>query len=269
MSEHRKGRASVNGAALYYEVSGTGDPILLLHAGIADRRMWEAQVEALSEHYQTIRFDMRGFGQSALPPGRFSNVEDILGLLDFLGVERAILLGCSYGGRTALDFVLTYPDRVKALILVAPSVRGEAPSDRIRQFNEEEDALLDKDDLEAATELNLRLWVDGPHRTPEQVDPAVRDLVRQMQLDIFKIPVPDEIGFDEPEKVAIEHLPEIDLPTLLIVGDLDLEEKLALVDRLAADLPDAQKVVISGAAHMVNMEKPEAFNQAVLKFLAE
>ena len=262
------GTADINGAQLYYEVKGTGHPLLLVHAGVADSRMWNAQFEAFSKEYQVIRFDLRGFGRSNMPSGSFSNYEDIKALLDFLGIKAVYLLGISFGGLIALDFTLAYPDCVKALVLGAPSISGASPSERIRQFWEAEDAALEKGDLEEATELNLKLWVDGPHREANQVSAEVRDLVREMQLAIFKKEIPDdveEINLDPP---AIERLGEVKVPVQVMVGELDLEEKLELADRLVREMPDCQKVVIPDVAHMLNMEKPDDFNQGVLDFLS-
>ena len=261
------GFADINGAQLYYEVKGTGHPLLLVHAGVADSRMWDAQVEAFSDVYQVIRFDLRGFGRSNMPSGTFSNYEDIRALLDYLEIKSVYLLGISFGGLVALDFALVYPDYVKALVLGAPSVSGAIPTERIRRFWEAEDAAMEKGDLEGATELNLRLWVDGLHREVNQVSREVRKLVREMQLAIFKKEIPDDAEEIDLEPPAIERLGEVRVPVQVIVGRLDLEEKLELANRLVREIPDCQKIVIPGVAHMLNMEKTNVFNLSVLDFL--
>jgi pimeloyl-ACP methyl ester carboxylesterase len=229
--------------------------------------MWDDQFHELAGAYQVIRFDLRGFGRSDMPPGLFCNYEDVRGLLGFLGVGQTHLLGISFGGRVALDFALAYPEYVKALLLGAPSVSGEEASPRIRQFWDEEEAALEKGDLDGATELNLRLWVDGPSRTPDQVAPSVRERVRVMQLGIFGKPMPEDVDEKPLTPPAIERLSEIQVPTCIIVGGLDLEEKIALADRLVAEIPEARKAVIPDAAHMMNMENPKEFNQMVMGFL--
>jgi len=259
--------ANINGTQLYYEVKGTGHPLLLVHAGVADSRMWEAQFEAFSEVYQVIRFDLRGFGRSNMPSGSFSHQGDIKALLDFLGIESVYLLGISFGGMIALDFTLAHPDYVKALVLGAPSVSGASPSERIRQFWAQEDALLEKGDLEGATELNLKFWVDGPHRDTQQVNLEVRDLVREMQLAIFKKEIPDDVEEIDLDPPAIERLDEVKIPAQVMVGELDLEEKLELADRLVQKMPNCKKDLIPGAAHMLNMEKPDEFQRIVTRFL--
>src|SRR5215213_7322991 len=135
---HREtGMAEVNGARIYYEVAGEGEPLVLVHAGIADSRMWEGQFKAFAERYRVIRHDMRGFGRTALVDGAYSHHEDLRTLLDKLKVERAHLVGCSMGGGAVLDFALEYPQRVGNLVLVGSAVGGFGPDiDPPRQWDE-------------------------------------------------------------------------------------------------------------------------------------
>ena len=255
------------GARLYYEIAGQGAPLLLLHAGIADSRMWDEQFAIFAQHYRVIRYDLRGFGKSEVPAQPFSYVEDIAHLLDFLRIEKAALVGASFGGKVALDFTLTHPEGVSVLILVAPSVGGATPPPEVLQFNADEEAALEHGDLVAATEINLRMWVDGPKRTPEQVDPQVRERVSIMQHHAFTVPIPETAEELDITPPAINRLNEVSVPTLILVGDYDIPEKLSITERLAREIPDAKQIVIPGVAHMVSMERPEAFNQAVLDFL--
>lgn len=262
------GMAPVNGAELYYEVEGVGAPLLLLHAGVADSRMWEQQALALAEHYRIIRCDLRGFGRTDVPPAPFAYHDDVAGLLDFLDVERAHLLGCSFGSQVALDVALAHPQRVRSLILAAPSVGGEAPSSRIRRFWEQEEAALEAGDLEAAVELNLRLWVDGPQRAPQAVASAVRRRVYAMQLEAFQKDVPEGAQWLRLSPPAIQRLDAVQAPTLILVGQLDLEEKRVLARRLEREIAGAAAVVVDGAAHMLSMERSQTFNRHVLDFLS-
>jgi pimeloyl-ACP methyl ester carboxylesterase len=261
------GFAQIDGARIYYEIAGAGHSLLLVHAGVADSRMWDDQWQSFAQRYRTIRYDIPGFGQSRLPDGPYAAHEDITGLLRLLKVERAHVVGVSWGGRIALDFTLAHPEMVSALVLVCPSVSGAEPSEAVRRFGAEEDALVERGDLPAAAELNVRMWVDGPRRAPEQVDRSVRDRVREMQHHAFTVPMPDGLESIDLEPPAIERLAEIRAPTLLVVGDHDIDEKLAIVDRLAAEIPGARKVVFPGAAHMLTMEQPAKFNRVVLEFL--
>jgi len=259
----------VQGAPLYYEVTGQGQPLLLIHAGVADSRMWDEQFEVFARQYRVVRYDLRGFGQSSFPAGAFANYADPAALLDFLNIKQAHVIGISFGGKIALDFTLAYPERVLSLVLVAPSVGGHKPAAEVLRFGEEEDALLERGDLAGATELNLRMWVDGPRRTAEQVDAAVRQKVREMQDHAFTVAIPDEVEELSLNPPAITRLAEVHVPTLLIVGDYDIPDKLALTQKLAAEIPNARQVIIPGVAHMVSMEKPEEFNRVVLDFLSQ
>jgi len=266
--DRTSGLVYINGAQIYYETAGAGPPLMLVHAGIADNRMWDDQIEAFSNDYRVIRFDLRGFGRSDMPPGSFANHEDVRSLLEYLDVQSTFLLGVSFGGAIALDFTLAYPEYVQALILGATSVSGSRPSARIKQFWEEEDAALERGDYDEATEINLRLWVDGPRREPGQSDPRVREGVKEMQLAIFEKEIPDDIEEIDLDPPAIERLAELRVPVQLIVGDLDLEEKQELTGRLVSEFPEARMAVIPGVAHMLNMERPDLFNRIVLDFLA-
>lgn len=220
--------------------------------------------------FQVVRCDLRGFGESELRPGPLSNVDDVRTLLDRLGAERAALVGASHGGRIALELALSCPGRVESLVLVGAGLRDSAWSEEIRAFGDEEEALLDAGDVEAATELNLRTWVDGPSRRPDEVDPDVREAVREMQRRAFEVQlaVPDagpDAPFDPP---ASTRLGEVRCRTLVVVGELDQPDILRIADQLAAGIPGARKAAIPGAAHVPSMEKPEAFNELLLGFLA-
>jgi 3-oxoadipate enol-lactonase len=265
--EAKTGFLHVQGAPLYYEVTGQGYPLLLLHAGIADSRMWDDHVPLFAQQYQVIRYDLRGYGKSQFPAAPFVSYEDPAELLRSLQVEKAHVIGASFGSKVAVDFTLAHPEMVKSLVLIAPSIGGTRPSPDVLSFNEEEEALLERDDLAGATELNMRMWVDGPRRTPDQVDPEVRRRVYEMQYHAFTVPIPEEADDLQLEPPAITRLTKIRVPTLIIVGDYDLPEKLALGHQLATELPDAQLEIVAGAAHMVSMEQPEQFNRIVLAFL--
>jgi pimeloyl-ACP methyl ester carboxylesterase len=267
LSQRHSGTAEINGAGIYYEVAGEGYPLLLIHAGVADSRMWDDQFDLFAQHFRVIRYDMRGFGRTHVPSGAFAGYEDAAGLLDFLDVTQTHVIGVSYGGKVALDFALAYPQRVTALVLGAPSAGGHQPSADVLRFVEAEEAALERGDLAAATELNVRMWVDGPYRAPEQVNPAVRQRVREMQGHAFTVPMPADAQERALTPPAITRLAEVGAPTLILVGDQDIPDKLALAERLAAEIPGAQKAIIPGVAHMLNMEKPQVFNQLALDFL--
>jgi 3-oxoadipate enol-lactonase len=262
------GFLDVQGAPLYYEVAGTGHPLLLIHAGVADSRMWDNQFQTFALQYQVIRYDLRGFGKSSVPAGKFADHEDVNALLKYLCIAQAHIIGNSFGGLVALDFALAHPEMVTSLVLAAPSVSGhEESSTDVLRFAEEEEAILERGDLADAAELNVLTWVVGLRRTPEQVDPLVRQRIYDMQYHVFTIPVPDEAEKLSLEPPAITLLAEIQVPTLLIVGEYDIPDKHELIKQLAVEISQAQQVVIPNAAHIVNMEQPAVFNRVVLEFL--
>jgi pimeloyl-ACP methyl ester carboxylesterase len=248
-----------------YETHGDGPAILLVHEGVADRRMWRGQVPVLARDHRVVAVDLRGFGETPHASGPFSNVEDLREVLDELGIERATVVGGSFGAKVALGFAVTYPERVERLVLCPPVLPGWEWSERVRRGWQEEEEAFEAGDLDRATEVNLELWVDGPNRGREAVDPKIRELVRTMQRHAFELPEPDPPP--EPAPDAAVRLADVRVPTLVVVGDQDVEDFLAMADAAATGIPGARKVVIEGAAHVVALEKPREFNEALLAFL--
>jgi len=259
--------SSINGAPIYYEVLGEGEALVLLHAGVADCRMWDEQFETFAERYRVIRYDLRGFGRSSVPLYPFAQYEELAQILTLLNVKRTHLVGVSYGSITALNFTLAYPERVGKLVLVSPSSNGSQPSPEIIDFFDAEERALESQDFQRATELNLKMWVDGPKRSSDQVDPSVRERIGEMQYHAFQTVFPEKAVELDLEPLAISRLREVKVPTLVIAGDYDVEAILELARYMSSRITGAQLVIIPNAAHMVNMEKPEEFNSVVLSFL--
>jgi pimeloyl-ACP methyl ester carboxylesterase len=266
----QNGYVEVDDGKLYYEMAGEGDTLVLVHAGFVDSRMWDDQWEAFTQRCRVIRYDMRGFGKSDPAQGPVSRRDDLHCLLGHLGVQRAHLLGCSLGGEAVMDWALEHPDRTSSLIVVstAPSgfeLQGEPP----RYMLEMMDA-AQKGDLERASELQIRIWLDGPFRQPEQVNPAVRARAAEMNRvpvkygTFFKADAQPANPLDPP---AATRLDEIRVPTLIVAGALDHPEILRAADVMVKEIKGAKKVIIPDSAHLPNMEQPEAFNRAVLAFL--
>ncbi len=259
------GTAGLNGTTFHYEMAGLGPPVVLLHAGIADSRMWEGQFAPLSKWFRVIRYDMRGYGRTPPAAGPFSHRDDLAALLDHLGIERASLVGCSQGSKTALDFALAHPQRVERLVLASPAVSGlpydGPPPPQAEQLHAADAA----GDLALVNELEMQIWIDGPYRAPEDVDPAVRALAADMNA----IALANEgVGTEmPPERPAAGRTGEVDLPVLVIHGGLDTPRTVAAADFLADKLPEVQRVVMSGLTHLPNMERPEEFNRLVADFL--
>jgi 3-oxoadipate enol-lactonase len=254
---------------LHVQAAGSGSAVLLLHAGLCDSRMWDPQWEALTAACHAVRCDLRGYGRSPLPPGPYSHAGDLLGLLEGRGIGRAALVAASFSGRVALEVAVARPALVEALVLVGATLPGHAWSQEVRAFAAEEDDALERGDLHAAVEANLRTWVDGRRRDPGVVDPQVRERVRQMQRRAFELQAAGAAG-EEPLVADVgRRLGEVAAPSLLVVGEHDLADVHAIADRLASELPDARRVVVPGAAHLPSMERPRQFNDLLLGFLAE
>ena len=257
----------LNGARIHYRRSGNGFPVVFLHAGVADSRMWDPQATWLGRHFDVITPDMRGFGDSDLPAGPWSPTSDVLALMDALGLRQAPhLIGCSIGGRTAIDFTLEHPDRVSKLVLVGAGVSGQTFGDENDDLYAEVAAAEKAKDLHALNEAEMKLWLVGPGRAASHVDQRLRDLFldmngRSLQNDFEGSPM------QTLEPPAIDRLGEIRSPTLVIVGDHDLPYIQKTADLLVSKIRGAHKAVIHDAAHLPNLEHPDRFNRLVLDFL--
>jgi pimeloyl-ACP methyl ester carboxylesterase len=254
---------------LYAEVAGEGPEVALVHEGICDSRMWDPQWETYTRGRRVLRLDLRGFGRSPLEPGRFSNARDLIAVLEEEGFERPVLVGGSMGGRVVLEVAVARPELVSALVLVAPGLPGHNWSPDVMAAWEEEEAALEAGDLDEAVEINLRTWVDGPRRRPEDVDPEVRRRVGEMQLRAFELQLP--VGEEADEQLLVEDLAErvgeIRVPTLVVVGDEDVSDMHAIADRLAREIPGARRATIADTAHVPSLERPQEFDELVLPFL--
>jgi len=268
MGERRSDMISLNDGQLHYEEAGSGQPVVLLHAGIADSRMWDAQFDVFAAHYRVVRYDMRGFGRSTTPTMPYAHVSDLVALLDHLGIERPILIGASQGGRVALEFALLHPERTAALVLSAPGLRGYDYSDAVAHYAEANDAAWEAGDIALATDLDMRMWVDGPRRRVEAVDPAFRERARLLVEHVYhtaSVDVPEQ----PPELSLVDRLSSIQAPGLILVGEYDVPDFVNIAGMVAFALENADKVMIAGAAHLLPMELPDEFNRHVLAFLKD
>jgi pimeloyl-ACP methyl ester carboxylesterase len=266
----RSGTLSVPGAGLYWESTGTGPALLLVHAGIADHSMWDDDVPALAATHRVVTFDCRGYGRSASTDVAFSNRADIAALMDHLGLDRAALLGCSRGGQIALDFTLEQPARVSALVMVASGPGGlehDPTPEELALFESEEPMWLARD-WAGIADLDVRVWVDGVGQSVDRVPAPIRERVRAMCLAKYEAGYPDgqPIVLDPPAGVRLE---EIAIPTLVVHGDLDVSYISAAADAMEAGIAGARRVTLPGVAHMVNLERPLEFRRLALDFLAE
>jgi pimeloyl-ACP methyl ester carboxylesterase len=266
-----RGVVEFNGGELRYEAAGEGSAVVFLHPGVWDMRTWDDQFGLFARTYRVVRFDARGHGSSSrLEPGRpFSTKDDAFAVMDAAGVDRAALVGCSGGGATALDCALDAPDRVAALVLVASGVSGfeEGTPEEEAWWAEKMapvQAAIEEGDLELAMDLRVRaMWAllgtDDP--------PGAR--IRRIALENRHL-----VAMDESEQVAIdppavERLEDVGAPTLVLPADHDPPWTPRVSRMLAERIPNARLVQIPDVDHVVNMRKPDEFNEVVLDFLAD
>ena len=247
---------SVNGARLFYEEAGAGPPVVLVHGGLGDLRMWDGVVPLLAVSHRVVRFDVRGFGRTETAVGKFSPHEDIRAMLDALGIKSAALVGLSLGGRIVLDAALELPERVSALVLVAPGVNG-LPLEGV--YTEEQDREFDEalasGDLERAAAIDLSVW--APLGTDERIKALLLDNLRENEGVVMVSAKPP----------AGERLEDVRVPTLVVIGTRDLPRMLELADELVSRIPNARRAELE-SDHYLPMREPEAFAQRVREFLS-
>lgn len=256
--------------ALHYEIKGDGPAVVFLHPGVADSRVWDPQWASYATHYRVMRCDLPGFGRTPIESQTVRPASDVASLLDLLDITAAAIVGCSLGGRLALELAIARPDLVRSLVLVGAGLPGFAWSEIVRDCRAAEELAVFRGDLDAATEINVRLWVDGPHRMPTDVDPSVRTAVARMQRDALELQLPH--WNDVREEPLVEDLPtrlsEVRAPTLVLFGEQDVEDIRHLATELVTAIPDATLASIPGAAHVPSLEQPTTFDSLVLDFLA-
>lgn len=262
--------AGLTRGGVAWDAIGAGEPLVLVHAGVADRRMWDPQWTALSAVFRVIRYDARGFGETLPPTGPWSHHSDLGALLGELGIERAHVVGASMGAGIAVELALGRPDVVLSLILVAPggALLGQPP-DVLRSLWREEGEALDRGDLDAAVEINLRAWVDGPTRSTDAVDPAIRAFVGRMQRRAFELSTWDNDAAPEGElePSAAERLGELRIPVLTLVGLADWPPIVDVAERIGREVPGARVVRWPGIAHLPSLERPTEFERLVREFV--
>jgi 3-oxoadipate enol-lactonase len=247
-------KARVNGIDLYYEVHGEGPAVVFAHGAGGNHLSWWQQVPVFMRQYRCVTFDHRGFGQSTdVPhaPGSQAFVQDLEGLLDYLGIEHAVLVAQSMGGRTCLGFTLAHPARVRALVMA--DTTGGFGDHRMAQLRAEGEAAI------AGPNPPPRTY--APHFPQEQPAQAfLYEQIRALNPPRREVPAPGP---------TVEQVRALRTPTLLIVGEHDVIAPPALMKMFQGYLPHARLAEVAGAGHSVYFEKPAEFNRTVLEFLAE
>lgn len=259
----KRGFAKVNNARLYYEISGKGEPLILIHGGNMDRRMWDDQFTFFAKNYKVVRYDVRGFGKSDKQVKPFAHHQDLFDLMTFLKIEKAYFVGLSMGGGIATDFTLTHPEMVKALVLACPGIVGFQFSPEAQAYTIATIEAARDESFAKATEM----WLKSVYMIPAMENPKLQNKLRNMALDNAGIWLKNFIWERDLKPLAWERLSEMQTKTLIIIGDRDSKDLLKLVDEANAKIKNSEKIVIKGVGHMPNMENSEGFNESVSNFL--
>lgn len=265
------GLLPVDGGNLYYEVEGAGEALVLIHGFLGNLRMWDLQAQAFASSYRVVRCDMRGFGRSTTEHVDFAYWADVGALLDHLQVDRAHVVGQSFGGSIALDLALAQPARVATLTSVAGGVGGYRPD-----LDPEEDSvpwtdmdrLWDEKKWGELAELETQVWVDGWGQPNTRVDRTLRDSIKGDVLATYQAEA--EEGLPKPlEPRAAGRLGELAVPVLVMIGTLDEPRSRAAAAHLVASVPASRSVEVADVAHMIQLEAPERVSEELRDFIQD
>ena len=256
-------------AVLAAEEHGSGTPaVLLVHAGVTDQRSWASVIDALPDH-RCLTYDARGYGRTTYEPqDGWSSVDDAVAVLDAYDVSSAVVIGCSMGGRTALDLTLTHPDRVSALVLIGTAVSGAPELEHLEpgleDLEKRYDAAYEADDHDALNALEAEIWLDGPFH-PGRVTGPVRELFLDMNRIALEAPEPGEQRDDVD---AWQDAAVVAAPTLVMIGEYDLDHTQGGAVHLAATIPGARLVELPGVAHLPHLERDPLTLREIAGFVA-
>lgn len=249
---------------LAHDDAGDGPAVLLVHPGVADRRMWDPLVPALSHAFRVVRPDLRGYGASAMPGGQYADADDLAALLDHLDVADAAVVGSSFGGRVALELATAHPGRVRELVLLNPDLDGIEPTATAAAFGAEEDRLLDAGDLEGAVRLNVNTWL-GP-----DAELSVREALAAMQRRAFEVQLAADASDDptRPRQAPVD-LDAVAVPTLVVTGGHDMDHFRHLATHVSAGIDGAELVELGWAGHLPALERPDVVQALLLDVLRD
>ncbi|WP_410627802.1 alpha/beta fold hydrolase [Amycolatopsis sp. cmx-8-4] len=256
----------LNGTTFGYDEAGEGPAVVLLHAAIGDRRMWDAQFTAFAATHRVIRYDRRGFGESADGLGEFAHHEDLLALLDARGIEQAALVGASMGGAVSLDTALAAPERVTRLVLLGSGLSGHTWPDHMQADIAELTRDVDPADAKAMSEANVRYLVAGPAREVSVLPPEMLARVREMCEQVYQR-LSTAPQWTERVPDTRHRLAEISTPAQVVIGLSDALGLIELSQHIAKSLPNAELVEIPDTGHLPMLERPDDVTALLRKVL--
>lgn len=267
------GYAEVNKTKLYYEIAGKGEPLVLIHGSFGDRRFWDLQFYDLSKKFKVLRYDLRGFGRSALPKENevYRDSDDLNALIDFLGIKKAHVCGLSFGSFIVFDFGLSHPDKCLSLIPIGPRVAGDdldeykTPNvDTLRAIISKVTEIIKSKGAKEATDY---LWTGDHGMAKTVVTTRTRHALLKMGYEYswWRYLHGNKREFAFP--MAIKKLNEIRIPTLIVTAEYDLDLCKNVAAIMAKEIPGAKLVSIKKAGHIMNMDQPEGFNKIISKFI--
>lgn len=258
---------AVNGGTLAAVESGEGLPVVFLHAGVCDKRMWDQQMAAVAEDgWHAIAYDRRGYGETESADVPFSHIDDLDAVLRKRDIYAAVLVGCSLGGGLALDFALRYPGRVLGLVLIGTSVTGSpwSATEAESQIEAAEEDAFERGDWDMLNRVQAHEWLDGPRGPSGRVGGAARDLFLNMNRKALSKP---GLSQEERPPEAWSRVANVGAPTMLLVGDQDFTALIDRHDHLSEEMPNAFAAVLEGVAHIPSIERPDLVNSLLLEFL--
>jgi 3-oxoadipate enol-lactonase len=258
------GSVAVDGGSLYYETLGKGAPVILIHGGFGDRRMWDGQFEPLSQAFRVIRYDHRGFGKSSPPEKPFSPVADLVALMDHLQLKRANLVGNSMGGTLALDFALLQPNRTGAVVVIASTAGGyPVPEEDVKKVDEVRAVARDK-----GTSAAVTLWLQHPMVGVASRHATAGPLLRTMVEDNQRMFLAQHWPQEPMSPLAYERLAGLNANVLFVVGDRDVAAVRDGAEASAARIKKSNVVTIRDADHLPQMVHPEAVNKLLVEYIS-
>jgi 3-oxoadipate enol-lactonase len=253
------GYVIVDGGKLFYEIAGKGENIVLLHDGMVNHRIWDEQFPVLAKNYRVVRYDRRGYGKSSDPITKYSHIDDLNQVFIQLKVDKAVVFGMSSGGGLAINFALTYPEKVKGLVLVGAVVSGFGYTSHMTTRG----GHMNPAEMSDPAKLRKYFIMDDPYEIYSgntQAKEKVMTLLPYLGRD-------NTVPTKPAAKIAVKCLSEIKVPTLILVGEYDIPDVHAHAGVINAGIPNSKREIIPNSGHLIPIEQPLLFNEAVISFL--